>query len=53
MTAIAAPPTCSRCGAHRIDEYTYYGCPDGTSGHAHRHWVCAMCDYEFVTASDT
>ena len=31
MTGIAAPPPCSRCGSLRIDEYTHYGCPDGSS----------------------
>ena len=52
MQAIAVPPPCSRCGARRIDEYTHYGCPDGSSSHAHRHWVCVMCEFEFVTRSD-
>ena len=44
-------PTCAKCGARRVDEYTHYGCPDG-SAHAHRHWVCVTCDFEFVTNSD-
>ena len=48
MVGTAKPPTCSRCGARRIDEYTFYGCPDGSSSRQHRHWVCVMCEFEFV-----
>jgi glycosyltransferase involved in cell wall biosynthesis len=46
-------PTCAKCGGRRVDEYTHYGCPDGSAGHTHRHWVCVTCDFEFVTSSDT
>jgi hypothetical protein len=45
-------PSCSKCGGRRVDEYTHYGCPDGSSDHAHRHWVCATCEFEFVTGSE-
>jgi hypothetical protein len=51
MSGTAIPP-CPKCGARRIDEYTHYGCPEGSSGHAHRHWVCVECEFEFVTRSD-
>jgi hypothetical protein len=52
MTEVAVPPPCSRCGSLRIDEYTHYGCPDDSTGHARRHWTCAMCEFEFVTTPD-
>jgi hypothetical protein len=52
MSGTAIPP-CSQCGARRVDEYTHYGCPDGASDHAHRHWVCVVCEFEFVTSSET
>jgi hypothetical protein len=45
-------PSCSQCGGRRVDEYTHYGCPDGSSDHAHRHWGCVTCEFEFVTGSD-
>jgi hypothetical protein len=48
-----AVPTCSRCGGRRVDEYTHYGCPEGSSDHTHRHWLCVTCEFEFVTSSDT
>ena len=48
----AAIPPCSKCGGRRVDEYTHYGCPDGSSDHTHRHWVCVTCDFEFVTIAD-
>jgi hypothetical protein len=51
MAGLAIPP-CSQCGGRRVDEYTHYGCPDGSSDHAHRHWVCATGEFEFVTSSD-
>jgi hypothetical protein len=51
MTGLTVPP-CPQCGGRRVDEYTHYGCPDGSSDHAHRHWVCVTCEFEFVTPSD-
>jgi hypothetical protein len=47
-----AVPSCSKCGGRRVDEYTHYGCPDGSAGHTHRHWVCVTCEFEFVSSSD-
>jgi hypothetical protein len=51
MSDTAVPP-CSQCGGRRVDEYTHYGCPDGSSDQVHRHWVCVTCEFEFITASD-
>jgi hypothetical protein len=51
MAGIAVP-ACSKCGARRVDEYTHYGCPDGSSDHRHRHWVCVTCEFEFMTSSE-
>jgi hypothetical protein len=45
-------PPCAHCGGRRVDEYTHYGCPDAASDHAHRHWVCVTCAFEFSTSSD-
>jgi hypothetical protein len=46
-------PPCAKCGGRRVDEYTHYGCPDGSSDQPHRHWVCVTCEFEFITSSDT
>jgi hypothetical protein len=51
MSVIEVPP-CTQCGGRRVDEYTHYGCPDASSDHAHRHWVCVTCGFEFSTGSD-
>jgi hypothetical protein len=50
--AVTEVPPCAQCGGRRLDEYTHYGSPDGSSDHAHRHWVCVTCAYEFSTNSD-
>jgi len=32
---------CPRCGSRRVDEYTHYECPPGSTTEDHRHLVCA------------
>jgi hypothetical protein len=50
--AVTEVPPCAQCGGRRVDEYTHYGSPDGSSDHTHRHWVCVTCAFEFSTSSD-
>jgi hypothetical protein len=41
---------CPRCGSNRVDEYTHYECPPGSTTEDHRHLVCAntACNHEWV-----
>jgi hypothetical protein len=43
---------CPRCGSRRVDEYTHYECPPGSTTEDHRHLVCAntACNHEWVEA---
>ena len=47
--AVTEVPPCAQCGGRRVDEYTHYGSPDGSSDHD-RHWVCVTCAFEFPPA---
>jgi hypothetical protein len=41
---------CPRCGGSRVDEYTHYECPSGSTTSDHHHLVCAdtACNHEWV-----
>ena len=41
---------CPRCGGSRVDEYTHYECPPGSTTADHHHLVCAdaACNHEWV-----
>jgi hypothetical protein len=42
--------TCPLCGSTRVDEYTHYECPPGSTPEDHRHVVCANdpCKHEWI-----
>ena len=41
---------CPLCGSTRVDEYTHYECPAGSTPEDHRHLVCAntSCNHEWT-----